>query len=751
MKHFRRTNALPLALAALVLGWMAPAAAAQVYGYSDGSADGGFGLPTGGDVAWFQCFDTASLGLSQDDILVVSTTNGADGGFLGADPGSSGGVAVYQDPSGDCDPRDLTGSDLVATATWTAQHKNAGIMEEIPLCPGGLVSGKFWVCAWLDHDPGELPAPIDTSQQSNGRTWVTGHPLGFDPYNPNDPSNVVFQEMPTHVWVIQANRYPRVQFVDRDATGQNNGTSWQDAFNDLQDALCVAIDGDEIWVAEGTYLPDHGAIQTLLDQGESFHLVQGVEIYGGFDGTESQLGERDVEQHLSILSGDLLGDDQPSFQNTWDNSHNVVKASNVDDSTVLDGFTITAGDNSWGGGGGAGMLVQSATPTLAQCVFLRNYAGVNGTLAIFDTMPAPIHIDRCRFEGNVKGLHVWESEVQVSWCSFQDNTSRDALVEGYSGAKTTFVSCEFIGGAADTCIFMRNSVALINSSIREYANAYGMSRAIFVDATLELINSTISENDHGLDVTIYGFADIDNSILWGNGNGSQGDQISLPATYHASVDHSCVQGWNGGLGGAGNIGDDPRFVNPAGGNLRLQSGSPCIDAGDQTALPPGILLDLAGNPRVYNDEVDMGAYEDQACSLGPQVYCTELQNQGSGGCFARITTSDPCQQPVAGANDYDIIVTEAESGKPAIIFYGFAPAQIPFANGTLCVQPPVRRTGVKSTGGSGGCTGQFALRCNEPSDPTGSAGQEVYFQGWLRDPGSGAGMDLSDAVKVTFQ
>ena len=91
----------------------------------------------------------------------------------------------------------------------------------------------------------------------------------------------------------------------RNSSGTNDGSSWTTAFTILQDALAVACDGAQIWVAKGTYKP--GASRNA-----SFSMKAGVKIYGSFAGTETNLSERTLAvmaANKSILSGDLNGDD----------------------------------------------------------------------------------------------------------------------------------------------------------------------------------------------------------------------------------------------------------------------------------------------------------------------------------------------------------------------------------------------------------------------------------------------------------
>jgi hypothetical protein len=204
----------------------------------------------------------------------------------------------------------------------------------------------------------------------------------------------------------------QVIYVNHAAAGANNGSSWGNAYTSLSDALAVASPGTEIWVAAGTYYPEVAVDvnqDMILDSREkTFHIPNGVMLFGGFAGVEASKEERDWQANPTILSGDIdhndiLTDGIP--HDTDDiigaNAYHVVYTVNVDDNTGVDGFIIAGGgadpasppnllDVNLDGAGWYNDLRSpsfSSSPTIRNTKFQANYAASEG--GGFFTNPGP--------------------------------------------------------------------------------------------------------------------------------------------------------------------------------------------------------------------------------------------------------------------------------------------------------------------------------------------------------------------------
>ncbi len=187
-------------------------------------------------------------------------------------------------------------------------------------------------------------------------------------------------------------------YVDEDATGLNNGTSWENAFIELRDALKVAGEwagANVIWVAEGTYSPHPTRRDT------SFILHDSIKIYGGFLGFETTLSERTVNPELVKISGDInLAD------TLWDNSYHTVVFSSACQQCSIDGATIRYGQadaliNAFKIGAG---VLNEGVGHFYNVVFERNYATDLGAALYSSGAAANLIIENCIFRLNTSNL-----------------------------------------------------------------------------------------------------------------------------------------------------------------------------------------------------------------------------------------------------------------------------------------------------------------------------------------------------------
>lgn len=445
-------------------------------------------------------------------------------------------------------------------------------------------------------------------------------------------------------------------YVDGDSTGRNDGSTWADAFDNLQDALASASSGNRIHVAAGVYTPDSGAAVTPGDPNATFQLIDGVSVKGGFAGFgQTNPKARDFTAYESILSGDLAGDDGAEFENNSENSYHVVTGSGANREAVLDGFTISGGNAgpplAWSGGG---MLNISGSPTVTDCTFSANSAAKGGGMYNEQAYPAitgasfienRAFLDSASDDFGGGGMYNYRSNPMLEGCLFADNSVAASTGDGGDGgaifcdqSSPTLVNCVIRantarrsgggmasrwggpagGGALVNCVFNANSADADGDG-----GGDGGGLNILEDGT-KITNCTFSANSADKAGGVYSANAqpiLVNCILQGNTERSGGTvenaQIRVIAG-SLQIDYSCVQGLSGVLGGTGNIGANAYFEDADGADniagtedddLRISAGSLCIDAGSNAAIPPFVIIDLDGNPRIIREVVDMGAYE----------------------------------------------------------------------------------------------------------------------------------------------
>jgi len=184
-------------------------------------------------------------------------------------------------------------------------------------------------------------------------------------------------------------------YVDGSVGSGGNGSNWGNAYKYLSYALGAAEAGDTIFVAEGTYKPTTTGLSN--PRTATFQLVNGVTVYGGFPTGGDSFTNRDPQTYVTTLSGDI-GDGG----DTADNCYHVVTSDSCDSTTILDGFTITAGNangSSYPYYCGGGMYNSNSNPTLTDCTFSGNSSDHTGG-GIYNSSSNPT-LTNCTFSGNL--------------------------------------------------------------------------------------------------------------------------------------------------------------------------------------------------------------------------------------------------------------------------------------------------------------------------------------------------------------
>jgi len=457
-------------------------------------------------------------------------------------------------------------------------------------------------------------------------------------------------------------------YVDADAAPGGDGASWATAMHDLQDALSLArasMDTAEIWIAEGTYTPG-------LYKADKFDLVGGVALLGGFDGTETLETQRDPDAHLTILSGDLAGDDDGDFTFRDDNSVTVVYAYAETGTITLDGLTITGGHSvdkrfcQSGGTGiaeGGGVFALFGELELINCRVVGNAAYRGGGLFLPDVTSWGLTdtvVSYNRAIGDPAGASSAGAYLtaallpgNVTRCEFRGN-----IADGGSGAVF------FIGGTpivTDT-VFVGNVTRGLGGNAGFYARL--LDNAVFNNITVAYnVNETFSIAA-GVNIRSSSTGSLTNSLIYGNkvyyNSGSEYTALGSQAQILDGfvVSNTSFQYYDGSIPGANLDSNDPLFADDLGPDglpltgdedVRPGPGSPAIDSGDD-ALTSSV-IDLDGNPR-FVGTVDRGAYEAQPPACQPDVNLDGILDNGDIGAFVAAFLAG---QPVADFNSDGIL------------------------------------------------------------------------------------------------
>jgi predicted outer membrane repeat protein len=439
-----------------------------------------------------------------------------------------------------------------------------------------------------------------------------------------------------------------IYYVDSGATGANNGTSWADAYTDLQAALAAATAGAEIWVAEGTYKP-----ATWTDREATFQLKSGVALYGGFVATETLRNQRDWQANPTILSGDI-----GTVGYNSDNSYHVVYASGTDASAILDGFTVTEGqatgsypENGRGGGiynyysspaltnvtfsdntatDGGGICNYYSSPTLSNVSFSGNTAGAGGGMGNSHSSPT---LNNVTFSGNSAnyggGMYNGDgSNSTLTSVTFGDNTASTGgggMYNAYSSP--TLTSVTFSGNTAGG-----DGGGICNQSAGQVGSAHD---TLFLTDVIFRGNTAGGNGggmySYGSDSSPRSSSTLTNVTFSGNSAGGNGGGMYNYFHFDSTLTNVVFSG-NTAANGGGMYND------------RNSSTLTSVNFSDNTASVNG--GGIFNEPAAYAALTNSILWGNSAASSGPQIY-----NLGSGA--ATVSYSD-VQGGWPGTDNIDI-------------------------------------------------------------------------------------------------
>ena len=457
----------------------------------------------------------------------------------------------------------------------------------------------------------QAPVPLVASLQSDGPNALLGFPLAFlgsclggtaisNYWDFGDGTVVSNAFSVAHAWSV-AGKYvvtfwvfaagnvsasatttvqvtsQAIYYVDAGSTNPVAPfASWSTAATNLQNAVDAAAPGALVLVNDGIYGTGNRSV----------------------DGTTSNRLEVTYPLTIQSVNGPA---------STAIDGGGAVRGVYLADGAALIGFTVTNGFTSANGGG---VFCETTSAMVSNCVLIANGAGNNGGGAFQGSLQHCVLtgnysyngcgadsslLNACTVSGNTTSASFLPyggglNNCQATACLIANNSVGSGRGAGANASTldqciVSNNSCSWFGGGIAYCT--ANNCLLVGNSTWQYGGCASYST---------LNNCTITGNACSSGAPVTDDSTLDNCILYFN----------IPANYSDCVlNFSCTTPLP--TNGVGNITNAPQFAGPVGGDSSLQSNSPCINAGNNAYVTA--TNDLAGNPRIFQGTVDMGAYE----------------------------------------------------------------------------------------------------------------------------------------------
>ncbi len=411
-------------------------------------------------------------------------------------------------------------------------------------------------------------------------------------------------------------------YVVPGGAGSKNGTSWANAYADVQTAINRASSdgGGEVWIAKGTY--KHGSEMTMKNN---------VAICGGFAGTETSKEER-VAGNETILDGEGK---HIVFINNYTKENPLTNSAKLDNVTIQNGYVS---------GSGAGMYNYYASPEITNCTFSNNSAYYGGG-GMYNNNSSSPKLTNCTFANNSAGSGGGmensgsSTKPALTNCTFTNNSAGSGggmFNYGYNGTcNPTLTNCTFSGNTASSGGGMYNhsssspkltNCTFTNNSASSGGGMYNYGYNGTCNPTLT--NCTFSGNsasrssigDGGGMYNDSSSPELTNCILWGNTASYSGNEIYTTSNSNPTIDTCIIKGGKDGIYGSDYctfttepITADPKLMplGNYGGSVKtcpVGAGSSAIAAGK---VVDGIITDARGFARSSTPTIGACEYQNK--------------------------------------------------------------------------------------------------------------------------------------------
>ncbi|MGD0744462.1 MAG: choice-of-anchor Q domain-containing protein [Verrucomicrobiota bacterium] len=416
-----------------------------------------------------------------------------------------------------------------------------------------------------------------------------------------------------------------VHYVDLNCTNPVSPyTDWSTAATDIQSAIDISINSDHILVTNGVYQTGgrtvngyiltnrvvvNKAITVQSVNGPAATIIQGYQDASTIDGDDAvrcvYLTNNATLIGFTLTNGATLIDPGDDSDNTIFSGGGVLCEST---SAIISNCVITGCSATLAGGGAEGGTVNDCVLTgnqnsgadqctLSNCTLTGNSSGWAGGGATISTLiNCTLATNSALYGGGVFSCTLIGCTLQGNFsddgggafgnndnpCEL-DNCTLTGNSASYGGGAegSTLNNCTLVangasyGGGADesdlsNCLIVSNSV-----------NATGAGAFDSTLTNCTVWGNTASDGTGGIEG-----CDAHNCIIFDNNWGD--------CTW-CSLDYCCT--------------DDPLLIDPLGGDFHLQSNSPCVNQGNNADVAS--TTDLDGNSRIFDGNVDVGAYEFQ--------------------------------------------------------------------------------------------------------------------------------------------